>query len=277
MKDGSFMRPQENPMNRYIQSCEVLVLSKKHWRWIIVLLLALGDAILNLNQITIAYGKISYCESLIYHMQNETFAMVTSIIFLAVLFGDISRQGYWDLYYILRTGSRRHLSASLITLIVIYCMFLSAICVITHFAVAVLSGASLLPVLHRLSSNMAFLAQSGLHPLRACILAITLFFLRCCFLAQLVLFGNLMLKKLPLGLLILVFVGLVLDYQLYDIIGTNPLYILPYDNILLFPRGTGERPGYLFSFLYFMLINCGMSTAIYIKIKRNDFSIGGGL
>lgn len=30
---------------------------KKHWRWIIVLLLALGDAILNLNQITIAYGK----------------------------------------------------------------------------------------------------------------------------------------------------------------------------------------------------------------------------
>ena len=97
MKDGSFMRPQENPMNRYIQSCEVLVLSKKHWRWIIVLLLALGDAILNLNQITIAYGKISYCESLIYHMQNETFAMVTSIIFLAVLFGDISRQGYWDL------------------------------------------------------------------------------------------------------------------------------------------------------------------------------------
>ena len=84
-------------MNRYIQSCEVLVLSKKHWRWIIVLLLALGDAILNLNQITIAYGKISYCESLIYHMQNETFAMVTSIIFLAVLFGDISRQGYWDL------------------------------------------------------------------------------------------------------------------------------------------------------------------------------------
>ncbi len=264
-------------MKRYIRSCEVLMLSQKHWRWSIILLLALGDAILNLNQITVAYGRTSYCESLIYHMQNETFAMVTSIIFLAVLFGDISRQGYWDLYYILRTGSRRRLSASLITVIVIYCMFLSAIFAITHFAVALLSGAPLLPDLHRLSSDMAFLARSGLHPLRACVMTITLFFLRCCFLSQLVLFGNLISKKCPLGLLILAFVGLVLDYQLYDIIGTEPLYILPYDNILLFPRGTGERPGYLFSFLYFMLINCGMSAAIYVKIKNTDFSAGGGV
>ena len=33
----------ENYMSRYIQACDALMLSKKPWRWITVLLIILGD------------------------------------------------------------------------------------------------------------------------------------------------------------------------------------------------------------------------------------------
>lgn len=97
-------------MSRYIQACDALMLSKKPWRWITVLLIILGDVMQNFTQISTAYGKVSYCEMLIYHMQNQTFAMVTAIILLAILVGDAFRHSGWDAYYIFRTGSRKCLS-----------------------------------------------------------------------------------------------------------------------------------------------------------------------
>ena len=264
-------------MSRYIQACDALMLSKKPWRWITVLLIILGDVMQNFTQISTAYGKVSYCEMLIYHMQNQTFAMVTAIILLAILVGDAFRHSGWDAYYIFRTGSRKCLSISWIMLIAVYCLFLSVIYILSYSVIATLFNISLLPDPYNLNPDMLFLVQSGLHPLRACIMVLALAFLRCCFLAQTVLWGNLLSRKLPLGILLLVFVGLILDYQLYDIMKIDPIYILPYDNILLFPRGVRERPGYLFSFLYFVLINCGMSIAIFFKINKIDFGVTGGV
>ena len=162
-------------------------------------------------------------------------------------------------------------------LIAVYCLFLSVIYILSYSVIATLFNISLLPDPYNLNPDMLFLVQSGLHPLRACIMVLALAFLRCCFLAQTVLWGNLLSRKLPLGILLLVFVGLILDYQLYDIMKIDPIYILPYDNILLFPRGVRERPGYLFSFLYFLLINCGMSIAIFFKINKIDFGVTGGV
>ena len=132
-------------MSRYIQACDALMLSKKPWRWITVLLIILGDVMQNFTQISTAYGKVSYCEMLIYHMQNQTFAMVTAIILLAILVGDAFRHSGWDAYYIFRTGSRKCLSISWIMLIAVYCLFLSVIYILSYSVIATLFNISLLP------------------------------------------------------------------------------------------------------------------------------------